>query len=854
MGIKEYSLSEYYIQVGKPKLSQGWILYISIWRNHFPQIINSIISYLLTNGHYFKIPINEQIHEMLNQSHLGYSNQGKIIIITPKENTNLSGLLSDLIQFTVDLKGTDVPTAVNIGHLIYTKYGSYENTNQKYIVDPLGNKIEDSDNAPFQLFKWLDWPYIQVEQPKPSTTQKIIFGKYLIKKVIKNDAKGFVIKALYQKNIFTYKTCILKEGKMGMLEDDYCRDIEDRLSWQFQLHNRLSKNIPVPKAIDLFKDNFNSFFSLEFINGISLGTYLGNVYNGNQWFDLSLKEKVDIINILIKIIEIIDALHQEKIIHRDINPENFIINKNKKIWIIDLELAYDSKNKLPYPPFEKGTEGYMSPEQFLVEEPTFEQDYYSVGALILMSLTQFNPYRLNRDNNWILKNNLSFFIDDSELISLITSCFDKNPNARPSLVTISKTLLDYKNRISKNFHLNLKPFPILNKDELKKIITNSLSTLGNPIMANSEGIWISPVSPREKAIGNIRLDRSVFLGIRKGISGILVLLSEAKIAGFDIECFRINWQNNLEYLKNQVNNNDNNISYGFYSGLPGIAFSIDSMIKSSIIVNSEENIKIIKDCFCRMPLSLDISDGLAGYGLALLKCSSRLPKEFVTKQINICIDQILKRQLSNGSWLFGEIDKPLILTGFDHGIAGIIFFLLNHAELFNDNISKRKAILALDYLKSSAIRFQKGVIWPLAIGRKGIHEFSNGDYLILRPFIKAYKMTNDIEYKIIIEKALNTYPKHISSDWLSQEGGLAGLGEVYLDAWLTFNNQEWFNRAEWIANIIMHYIYGEANNTYWIQEIPNYPNPDLLSGNSGIIRFLLRFFSSSEEIKYILDL
>lgn len=853
--INEYVLSEYYLEVGKPDSKQGWIIYISIWKSHFPKIIEPLLSYLLNNNHSFKIPIDTDIHNMINDSNLGYSNQGKIIIIMPKSGTDLSKLLSDLTDFTTNMKGTNVPTAINIGHLIYTKYGSYENTEPKSIIDPMGNKILDLDVIPPRLFTWLKWPFTQIVLPKPTINQRIIHGKYYIKDILKNDKKGFVYKVLYQKNLFSYKTCILKEGKMGMLEDDHGRDIEDRLQWQFQLHKQLSDYIPIPKAIDLFKENSNSFFSLEFINGSSLGTYLGDKFNGNQWFNLKVKEKITIVNILIRITEIINSLHEKKYVHRDINPENFIVAKNGTIWLIDLELAYDLKHKIPIPPFEKGTEGYMSPEQFSKQEPTFEQDYYSIGSLILMAITQFNPFRLNKENKELLKDNLSFFINDEKIVNLIISCYNDNPTNRPSLEEISNSLLKFKDSITEETNLHFKERFNINYHNLEQLIINAISTIANPIMSNLDDLWISPVSPKDSVIGNIRTAQTVYPGFRKGIGGILLFLSEAQLEGFNIESCNKILSANWAFLKHIIENPNNDLELGLYHGLSGIALSMNSLIKSSLIPNDAENIKIINNCFYKLPATLDISSGIAGFGLALIKCSSRLPEEFFARQLKNCIEIILQYQLPNGSWKIDTVhDKPVIKTGFDDGIAGIIYFLLTYIELFDNYLVKAKTILALNYLKTSAIKDGNNLLWPIIVGRREVFQFSNGNYQLLRPFIKAYKITNDISYKIITEKVLKSYPEFISSDWLSQEGGLAGLGELYLDAWLAFENDEWFKRAGWITNILMHYIYGTGNNTFWIQEIPHLPNASLLIGNSGIIRYLIRFFTRSTNLHFILDL
>ena len=76
-------------------------------------------------------------------------------------------------------------------------------------------------------------------------------------------------------------------------------------------------------------------------------------------------------------------MHDKAWIHRDVKPENILVNKSGEVRVIDYALALK-----PYTGFKKlfkknapkqGTPSYMSPEQIRGEPPTPSADIYSFG-------------------------------------------------------------------------------------------------------------------------------------------------------------------------------------------------------------------------------------------------------------------------------------------------------------------------------------------------------------------------------------------------------------------------------------------------------------------------------------------
>ncbi len=121
---------------------------------------------------------------------------------------------------------------------------------------------------------------------------------------------------------------------------------------------------------------------------------------------------------------------------------------------------------------------------------------------------------------------------------------------------------------------------------------------------------------------------------------------------------------------------------------------------------------------------------------------------------------------------------------------------------------------------------------------------------IILTFMKAYEVLQDPYYKTIVEEALLTYPAYIVKNNFTLDTGIAGLGEIYLEAFRILNNNEWKHRADWIANFYRHTFFRpDENEGHWLMQESYDVTADLMVGVSGIIHFLLRCLNP-ETVKY----
>jgi tRNA A-37 threonylcarbamoyl transferase component Bud32 len=368
-----YTIDDYFIHVGRPKLNQGWLLHITLIPSQIEQLVPIVIPQLLSYDIPFKLIKDKHNHSRINSGSFGKYKIGKIITAYFDNESVIAPFLEKIIPLTEEFTGPTVFTDFPISNIIYTRYGSFfpcieedafENR-VKIFTDHVGNPMLDRYYSPPIIPIGVKNPFLQFIQNKPKEPKVYLLGnRFMPVKLLKSDAKGDVLKALYFKNGIIPKWCVIKQARKGMFPDEYGRDTRDRIFWQSSVIQTLHDTIHTPRFIDCLETQKEAYLILQYVKkGTDFSQFVYHRSKNLPWFAQPKNVKIELLDLLLQIIESIERMHAKNYIHRDITGTNFIVTRKKRIILIDLELAHSIDSLTPDPPFGIGTKGFMSPSQ-----------------------------------------------------------------------------------------------------------------------------------------------------------------------------------------------------------------------------------------------------------------------------------------------------------------------------------------------------------------------------------------------------------------------------------------------------------------------------------------------------------
>lgn len=224
-----------------------------------------------------------------------------------------------------------------------------------------------------------------------------LIGRYVIQKVLGQG--GFGITYLGIDKLYGNKVAIKEyyPQKIAMRKAQYedvvtVTSIEEKNNYnkgkkrfldEAQVMARFNKNEGIVKILDFFEANNTAYIVMEYLEGITLKQYLGK-YGVIQFRNL--------IEMMLPLLEALIEIHSQGLIHRDISPDNIMVQHNSKLKLMDFGAARDyteSGNKSLTVILKPG---YAPPEQYQthgVQGPW--TDIYALCATIYKCLTGITP-------------------------------------------------------------------------------------------------------------------------------------------------------------------------------------------------------------------------------------------------------------------------------------------------------------------------------------------------------------------------------------------------------------------------------------------------------------------------------
>jgi serine/threonine protein kinase len=166
----------------------------------------------------------------------------------------------------------------------------------------------------------------------------------------------------------------------------------------------LKQDYPTPDELTRYRQEYDITRRLENIDGVvnvyHLEKYQNSLMICLEDFNGKSLHAIDI-PIAIKITEILAKIHQQDVIHKDLNPSNIAYNPSTKILkIIDFGISTLLPRQhfsLKKPEILEGTLAYMSPEQTgrMNRALDYRSDFYSLGVTFYELFTGKLPFEAN---------------------------------------------------------------------------------------------------------------------------------------------------------------------------------------------------------------------------------------------------------------------------------------------------------------------------------------------------------------------------------------------------------------------------------------------------------------------------
>lgn len=194
--------------------------------------------------------------------------------------------------------------------------------------------------------------------------------------------------------------CVIKQLLPQGVDDPTLSDASRENRWglahkffekEAEILEVLGNHDQVPRLLAYFEENQEFYLVQEFIDGLTLGSEL---IQGQPW-----SEK-QVIALLKDVLTVLEFVHGNNVIHRDIKPDNIIRRKlDNKLVLVDFGAVKQVRGQMVTNSGAFGwtvcigTEGYRPPEQ-AAGRPRLNSDLYALGMIAIQALTGINAFDL----------------------------------------------------------------------------------------------------------------------------------------------------------------------------------------------------------------------------------------------------------------------------------------------------------------------------------------------------------------------------------------------------------------------------------------------------------------------------
>ena len=246
-----------------------------------------------------------------------------------------------------------------------------ENPETKQFCADCGTQLPSLKDVSWEITETLKTPI------KELNTGSTFAGRYQIIEELGKGGMGRVYKV--------FDTDVKEKVALKLLKPEIASDREtiERFSNELKYARKISHR-NVCRMYDLGKSEGTYFITMEYVQGEDLKSMIRMAAGLSSGAVLSIGK------------QICDGLaeaHNLGVVHRDLKPQNIMIDKGGNAKIMDFGIARSIREKgITGPSVLIGTPEYMSPEQAEAKEVDYRSDIYSLGIILYEMATGRVPF------------------------------------------------------------------------------------------------------------------------------------------------------------------------------------------------------------------------------------------------------------------------------------------------------------------------------------------------------------------------------------------------------------------------------------------------------------------------------
>ena len=536
---------------------------------------------------------------------------------------------------------------------------------------------------------------------------------------------------------------------------------------QLQREEFIMGNLSHPNIVHLyrtFEDKYKCYFVSEFIEGTNLEKFVKDFKNNNP--NGHIKQEI-LIDIFKQILLGLQYLHQNYVLHRDIKPDNILLDKNNNIKITDFGISAiyrEGFGKFGAHNTRVGRPDYVCPEILDSRPYDYKCDIFSLGYTMYFAMNFQLPDKRKVYGNQQVKRYFSNPIKNDynpKLVQLVDRMYRDNPNERPTASEALKELESIKkiNNNNNNINININNinyfsisldnkvissmkcilyffYEIDNMNLIKAIVNNKLKNIqmpNNNFALSFFNMYDIVDKKRKNQINNIQFNDNIrffinqLLTRKPSINGIRpVILYHSLLSLFKEDFGQSRWENKI-----------GPINYGIINGFPPNMFPyiyssineyvatyrnplIDILYFIFLISEKCPNCNYIFNAYARFSSFISLDNIQPTNIMTLIK--NKLGRNFINQFIQ-CKYCGYRGNLIEEKYFFNTPDY--LVLDLDEGEKVNFDFEINLSEYITTNIGPKK--YKLFAVINREIDFNNNLQFIISIKEKEKWIFCSGD-------------------------------------------------------------------------------------------------------------------------------